>query len=189
MRASLVVVGLILSCGAAAVWGQGTSATPSPTPQTRPMSPLDAVRFLVGSWRGEGTGQPGQGSGLASFQLDLGGRVLVRRNHSEYPPTAGKPAVVHDDLMVIYPAPGTARLEAVYFDNEGHVIEYAAEASPDGQRVVFVSETEPKMPTFRLTYTKVAEGVVDVAFEIAPPGSPGAFRPYVSGRTRRASAD
>lgn len=185
MHRVLLMVGLILTCGAVAVCGQGTSVTPRAVSPTVPTSPLDGVRFLVGTWQGEGSGQPGQGNGSASFKLDLDGRVLVRRNHSEYPAAPGKPAAVHDDLMVIYPEPGTGRLEAVYFDNEGHVIEYTGEVSPDGRRVVFISEAEPTTPTFRLTYTRVGDDVVDVAFDVAPRSSPGTFKPYVSGRTRR----
>jgi hypothetical protein len=185
MRQLVVIVGLALGAGAAVVFGQGAVTAPTGAAVAVPPSPLDAVRFLAGTWRGEASGEPGRGSGSASFTFDLGGRVLVRRSHSDYPAAAGTPAAGHDDLMVIYPAPGGSGLEAMYFDNEGHVIEYAVAASVDGRRVVFTSEVEPGTPTFRLTYARVAEDVVDVTFEIAPPGAPGAFKTYVSGRTRR----
>ena len=189
MHKVIVTVGFVLGASAAAVFGQTGVATPAAAAAGTPASPLGAVSFLLGDWRGEGSGQPGRGRGATSFELDLGGRVLVRRSRSEYPAAAGKPALVHDDLMVIYAKPGGGGLEAVYFDNEGHVIEYAARVTPDGRRVVFVSAAEPAVPTFRLTYAEVADGVVDVTFEIAPPGAPGAFKPYVSGRIRRASRD
>ena len=189
MRRALVSVGLVLGVSASVVCGQGAAPTPAAVAAVKPSSPLHALQFLVGAWDGEGAGQPGRGTGATSFKLDLDGRVLVRRSHSVYPAAGGRPAVVHDDLMVIYAAPGGRGLGATYFDNEGHVIEYAAEVSPDGRRVVFLSETEPAMPTFRLTYARVGEDVVDVMFEIAPPGAPGAFKPYVSGRIRRASHD
>jgi len=156
-----------------------------PTPSAAP-SPLEPLRFLVGTWTGEGEGQPGRGSGSASFGFDLGGRVLLRRSHSEYPALGDRPAAEHDDLMVIYPAPGTGKLEAVYLDNEGHTIRYGVEVKESGNRVVLESEPRPSSPTFRLVYVRVAEGVVDVTFAIAPPGKPDSFEPYVSGRTRRA---
>ena len=89
--------------------------------------------------------------------------------------------------MVIHVVPGTRNLEADYFDNEGHVIEYTVEVSRDGQRVVLSSEPEPSSPAFRLTYERVDDDTVDVAFAIAPPGKPGAFTTHVSGRTRRAA--
>jgi hypothetical protein len=187
MHSVLVSVGLVLGASASVVGGQGVVPTPplAAVAAVKPSSPLDALRFLVGTWDGDGAGQPGRGTGATSFRLDLDGRVLVRRSHSVYPAAGGRPAVVHDDLMVIYAAPGGGGLGATYFDNEGHVIEYAAEVSPDGRRVVFLSEAEPAMPTFRLTYARVAEDLVDVTFEIAPPGSPNRFTPYVSGRVRR----
>ncbi len=192
MHRVIATVGLVLGTSASVVCGQPAVSTPAVAAAVAvatPASPLDAVSFLLGDWRGEGSGQPGSGSGVTSFKPELGGRVLVRRSRSGYPAAAGKPAVVHDDLMVIYPRPGGGGLEAVYFDNEGHVIEYTAEVFPDGRRVVFVSEAEPATPTFRLTYARVAEDVVEVVFEIAPPGVPGAFKPYLSGRIRRASRE
>jgi len=39
---------------------------------------------LAGEWAGEGTGNPGSGSGTSSFQFDLQKQALVRRSHSEY---------------------------------------------------------------------------------------------------------
>src|SRR5689334_18745322 len=45
----------------------------------------DRWQFLIGDWVGEGGGEPGQGAGAFSFRLDLEGRVLVRKNRSDYP--------------------------------------------------------------------------------------------------------
>ncbi len=114
---------------------------------------------------------------------------VTRRSYSEHPATAGKEAVVHDDLTVICPTPYAGRLEAINFDNEGHVMEYSVDVSKDGNTVVFLREAEPSVPRSRLTYSRIAEDVVDVAFEIAPPGTPAAFKPYVSGRTLCLSHD
>jgi hypothetical protein len=139
------------------------------------------VRSLVGEWRGEGSARPGEGRGTFSFRFDLGGSVLVRRDHAEYPAAGGRPAVVHDGLMVVYPQ-GSA-LAAVYFDNEGHVIRY--DVSPAAPGVVFLSEPVAGAPRYRLTYEPVARDEVMVTFEVAPPGEPPAFKTYVAGRSRR----
>lgn len=138
-------------------------------------------QFLIGDWIGEGSGQPGQGTGGFSLKPDLEGRVLVRTNWADYPATKDRPAYSHHDLMVVYPGGSAAR--AVYFDNEGHVIHYTAEIGED--RITFISGAEPKSPRFRLTYTKVAEGKVGIHFEIAPPGKPEAFAPYIDATARR----
>lgn len=139
---------------------------------------------LVGEWTGEGTGQPGNGMGTSSFQFDLQKQILVRRSHSEYPGSGGRPATIHDDLMVIYPGTGEES-RAMYFDNEGHVIEYTATWSVGGDALTFLSKPMSGAPQFRLTYKKVDAQTLSVSFEIAAPGQVAAFKPYVSGELKR----
>jgi len=143
----------------------------------------DRWQFLMGEWVGEGGGEPGQGTGSFSFKPELEGRILVRKNRSDYPATKDRPAVSHQDLMVVYP--GSPTPHAIYFDNEGHVIHYAADFQAGG--VVFTSEAQASAPRFRLTYTKLAADKVGIRFEIAPPGKPDAFVPYVEAVARRKS--
>jgi hypothetical protein len=150
--------------------------------------PWGPYRCLLGEWEGEGSGQPGKGSGGFTFALDLSGKVLVRRNHSEYPAAGGRPAVVHDDLMVVYPEASGKTLKAEYFDNEGHVIHYTVTAGDDGKTLTFVSGAAAPGPRFRLTYTKVEADRVGIKFEIAPPGKPDGFRTYLEGKARKKSA-
>jgi hypothetical protein len=135
---------------------------------------------LIGEWKGEGP--TGAGSGACGFRYDLSGNVIVRTNHAEL---TGRTAA-HDDLMVIYPGTGPGKVSAMYFDNEGHVIEYAGEWSAAGDSLTFVSKPGPG-PQFRLTYKKVNAETWTVNFEMAPPGQPGAFKPYTSGKLRRNS--
>jgi hypothetical protein len=142
-------------------------------------------KFLLGQWVGEGSGQPGQGSGGFSFVLDLQGKVLVRKNHADYPATKDRPAFSHDDLMVIYHEAGPPAARAIYFDNEGHVIQYDASFSEDGTTWVFLSDAAPSAPRYRLTYTKEKNGMLGIKFEIAPPGKPNAFSTYIEARARR----
>jgi len=139
---------------------------------------------LVGEWAGEGTGNPGNGAGTSSFQFDLQKQVLVRRSHSEYPAAGNRPATVHDDLMVIYPGSGEES-RAIYFDNEGHAIEYTATWTSGAETLTFLSKPTAGAPQFRLIYKKVDAQTLTVAFEMAPPGQAGAFKPYVSGRLKR----
>ena len=145
-----------------------------------------AVQYLVGDWTGEGSGTPGQGSGSFSFQPDLQGKILVRKNRAEYPATKDRAAFVHDDLMVVYrdtPEPG---MHAIYFDSEGHTIRYGVETPSNGGEVVFVSAAEPSAPRYRLTYTRVDQDRVKIKFEIAPPGKPDQFAAYIEAGARRA---
>jgi hypothetical protein len=141
--------------------------------------------FLAGDWVGEGSGEPGKGSGEFSFAWDLQKKVLVRRNRAELPAAQGRPAAVHEDIMVIYPGEPGGPHKAIYFDSESHVIEYVATVSDDKQMLTFLSGAIPSAPRFRLTYTKKDDDSVVIKFEIAPPGMPEGFKPYLEGKARR----
>jgi hypothetical protein len=148
----------------------------------------EPFRFLVGDWTGEGGGEPGKGSGQFSFAWDLGGKVLVRRNRADFPAAGGRPAFTHEDLMVVYRADRGNPSKAIYFDNEGHVINYAIAFSDDKRTLTFLSDAAPAAPRFRLTYTKGEEHSMGIKFEIAPPGKPDGFKTYLEGNARRQKA-
>jgi hypothetical protein len=145
--------------------------------------PWAPYRWLIGDWVGEGTGGPGQGSGGFTFALELQDKVIVRKNHADYPAQGSRPAFRHDDLMVIErPEQGTAK--ATYWDSEGHVIHYRLSPSADGT-ATFLSDTSERGPRYRLAYTRGDALTVAIKFEIAPPGKPEAFKTYIEARARR----
>jgi hypothetical protein len=140
--------------------------------------------FLMGDWVGTGTGKPGEGIGGFSFRPELDGRILVRKNRVEYPARDGSGAgTVHEDLLMVYPAPGGPGSKAIYFDNEGHTILYRVALSPTGPSVVFESEGAAGEPRFRLSYEVSAAGDLVIIFSIAPPEED--FRVYTRGTARR----
>ena len=139
------------------------------------------AQFLVGHWTGEGTGQPGNGSGAFSFAADLAGHVLVRKSFADYPAADGKPAFRHDDLMVVYRDESSHGLQAIYFDSEGHVIRYTV--SPAGQGVVFLSDGAVNQVRYRMTYTPAGKDSLKIKFEIAAPGKE--FTTYIEAAARR----
>jgi hypothetical protein len=153
-----------------------TPAAASP-PAADPLAPL---KPLLGEWAGDPMAGPGQPTlALASFALDLDGKILVRRNHVEFPPGPGaKKGAVHEDLLVVW-AEGNG-LRASYFDNEGHVIQYRV--TVEGPRLVFESAGAGPGPRFRLEYTPQGDAWM-VAFSMAQPG--GAFTPYQAGTMHR----
>lgn len=59
----------------------------------QPVSRQDwsSLRFLLGDWIGEGSGNPGQGTGSFTFAFDLDEKILIRRNHMEYPENKRSP--------------------------------------------------------------------------------------------------
>jgi hypothetical protein len=155
--------------------------------ETKPSKdPWAPWQFLIGEWSAEGGGKPGQAtSGGFSFATQLEGKVLVRKSWSDYPASGNRPAYHHEDLMIVYPDSAGKPARAVYFDNEGHVINYGAELSSDGDLITLVSEPVASQPRFRLTYKKSQVDAVAMKFEIAPPGKPEAFSTYVEGSSHR----
>jgi hypothetical protein len=141
--------------------------------------------FLLGEWIGEGSGKPGEATGGFSFSFDLEKKILVRKNYANYPATKEKPAYSHTDLMIIYQEAASNVTRAIYFDNEGHVINYAVAFSNDNTRLVFTSEPSASAPRFRFTYYKSTDGRLAFEFELAPPGKPDAFSKYVQGLAHR----
>lgn len=145
------------------------------------ITPQQSWDRLMGTWTGEGSGNPGQGSGTFTFAYNLDSNVIVRTSHSEYPAFGTKPAVIHDDLMIIYPGNGKDFERAVYFDNERHVINYRITYADKG--IILTSEKMPNTPVFRLTYTFSENGKVQTRFEMSQDGEQ--FFTYIEGSSSR----
>jgi hypothetical protein len=140
---------------------------------------LARLSFLLGEWQAEGGGKPGEASGGFTFSASLQGRAIVRTNSAEYPATPARPASRHDDLMVLYAAEGSSDVRADYYDSEGHVIRYVVQPGGENE-VTLLSEASAGAPRFRLSYKLAAGGKLAGRFEVAPPGKPEAFSPYLS---------
>jgi hypothetical protein len=154
----------------------GTTAAPAQGP---PGDPFSALRFLLGEWVPDSPASAP--AGHFEFTSDVQGKVMIRRNHADYPAAKPKPAVNHDDLMVFY-REGDVR--AVYMDSEGHVIHYTMEAKAPGA-VTFVSETVPGTPWFRLSYKKLPDGRLSGKLELAQPGTTKEFKTYLEWTAKR----
>lgn len=141
----------------------------------------DKWDWLLGEWKGEGSGQPGQGGGTFSFNFDLDKKIIVRKSHSEYPPSENRPALVHNDLMIVYPDFQGMPAKAIYFDNEGHTINYSITYSE--KCIVFLSEKSSNAPIFRLTYTLLDNRTVNTKFEMSQDGEN--FMTYVEGVSKK----
>lgn len=133
--------------------------------------------WLLGEWKGEGSGQPGQGGGTFSFNFDLDKNIIVRKSHSEYPASQNRPAVVHNDLMIVYPDFQGIPLKAIYFDNEGHTINYSITYTE--KSIVLLSDQVTNVPFFRLTYTLLDNSTVNTKFEMSQDGE--VFITYIEG--------
>jgi hypothetical protein len=137
--------------------------------------------WLMGEWKGEGSGQPGDGGGTFSFKNELDGKILVRKSHSEYPASGNRPATVHDDLMIVSLDLNGKPTKAIYFDNEGHTINYNIEYR--AASIIMTSEKLSNSPIFRLTYSLLANQMVNTKFEMSQDGEK--FVPYVEGKSKK----
>lgn len=162
-----------------------TSATQSPPPQAQEQDPWAPFEFLIGSWSALASGQPGEAiSGSTTFSFGLDKKVLIRNNRAEYAAKPGEKAgLVHEDLLIVYRQPGESQFRAVYFDNEGHIINYTIAFPGKQVAVVFETENNQKSPRFRLIYEAGEDGVLSVDFLVAPPG--GELKFYVKGILKR----
>ncbi|TSC34229.1 hypothetical protein [Corallococcus sp. Z5C101001] len=178
MRTFVVGASVLLSLSGCATTGtqRPVEAHAAPAKVVELAGALKPFAFLLGTWDAAGGGTPGASAGTFTFQPDVQGQVLVRRNESS------TPAGIHEDLMVLYLATPDA-VRASYFDNEGHVLQYAAHAEASPASAEFVTDEGRGGPRFRLSYRLNADGTLNVKFEIAPPGAE--FRTYLEGTARR----
>lgn len=141
----------------------------------------DKWSWLLGEWKGEGNGQPGQGGGTFTFKYDLDKKIIERKSHSEYPASGNKPKTVHDDLMIIYTDMSGNPSKAIYFDNEGHVINYNVTSSD--RSIIMTSEKAGAIPVFRLTYSDLGSKSINTKFEMSQDGEK--FMTYIEGKSKK----
>jgi hypothetical protein len=142
-----------------------------PTAQTPAKAdPWLSLRFLLGSWQAKTTGGVAQAQAAAAytFRLELRDHILARHSRTGACASPDDFDCQHSDLLYIYPAATGQTLEAIYFDNEGHVIHYAVTIPKPGT-VVFLSDPAQPGPQYRLSYTFL-NGVMSGQFELQMPG-------------------
>jgi hypothetical protein len=134
--------------------------------------PWIGVRFLVGSWESKTTGGVVQAKSSAgySFRLELREHILARHSRSGACLAPDDFDCQHSDLLYLYPAANGGALQAIFFDNEGHVIHYDV-TKPAPNSVVFVSDPAQPGPQYRLSY-ELVDGALSGKFELKMPGQP-----------------
>jgi hypothetical protein len=137
---------------------------------TIPPDPWLGVRFLVGSWESKTTGGIAQAKASAgyAFRLELREHILARHSRSGACNAPDDFDCQHSDLLYLYPNPNGSALQAIFFDNEGHVIRYDV-STPAPNSVVFISDPAQPGPQYRLSYELVS-GVLSGKFELKMPG-------------------
>jgi hypothetical protein len=145
------------------------------------------LRFLLGSWRGDQSGQPGQGTAERTYQFILNDRFLQETNTSTYPPQEkNKKGEVHRHMSLISYDAARKRFVFRQFHTEGFVNTYVQEPVTDPKKIVFVTEAIENVPPgyrARETYTMLGNDEFTERFEMAEPGK--AFELYSEAHLKR----
>ena len=127
--------------------------------QTAPSyNPFQSLSFLEGTWDAKTNGSSGvDANGKYTFTMELRNHVMAR--HMVSKDSCKGPENYdcnHNDLLYFYPDGPEHSLEAIYFDNEGHVIKYSV-STPTPTTAVFLSDGSQPGPQFRLLYERKAD--------------------------------
>jgi hypothetical protein len=149
---------------AALFWLPMSAQTPATSPD-----PFRALKFLEGTWDANVENNAAvKESGRYTFDRELDGHILARHSTNDRNCTAPQNFdCQHSDMLYIYPSDSGQGLEAIYFDNEGHVIHYDV-STPKPDLAVFLSPPSHG-PEFRLTYELVG-AVMTGRFQMLMPG-------------------
>ena len=132
------------------------------------------LRFLLGSWDGTSSGQPGNGTGTREYRLVLGDKFIEVRNRTTYPPQDKNPkGELHEDVAFISFDRNRKVFVLRQFHTEGFVNTYAAPPPSSRDPVVFTSEAIENIPVgwrARETYRVVSDDERLEIFELAEPG-------------------
>jgi len=114
-------------------------------------------------------------------------RILVCRNHAEYPPAAGKPAYVRDDLMVTYREVKPTATKAAYFDSAGYTrATPSPRALPARRHSRAMSSRASRAIACRILCCPTDASTTTI--EVSPAGKKDAFGPYLQWTSKRVAA-
>jgi hypothetical protein len=155
----------LISLGILFVATLGLRAQSAPT-----KDPFQSLSFLQGTWEAKTSGSSGVNSiGKYSFELELRKHIMARQavsNESCKGPESFDCS--HSDLLYIFPGGPDQALQAIYFDNEGHVIKYQV-STPTPTTAVFLSDGSQPGPQFQLVYERKGD-VMSGKFQMRMPG-------------------
>lgn len=144
------------------------------TPSEVPRKPMgEPLSVFVGRWTGAAEGEPGRGTSERSYEYTLGGKFLLVKNRSVYPPQEKNPkGETHEDVDYFSYDAQRKRLVLRQFHVEGFVNQYVEEPGTAG-RLVFVSEAIENIPAgwrARESYVFDGRDRFTETFELAEPG-------------------
>ncbi len=136
------------------------------------------LKPFIGTWTGNGEGEPGKGKYERTYQFTSGKNFIEIRNKSTYPPSAanGNKAEVHEDIGYFSYDKSRKKFKLRQFHTEGFVNEYVLDSiAPDKKTIVFITEAIENIPAgwrAKETYRILNENEIEETFELAEPNKP-----------------
>jgi hypothetical protein len=139
--------------------------------------PYGSVRFLLGTWAGTASGEPGSGTAQRTYSFVLGDKFIQERNQTTYPPQdRNKAGEVHEHWSLIGYDKARKLLTFRQFHQEGFVATYVLNAAASTPiKVVFDSEQLENIGASwraRETYEIVSANEFTETFELSESGKP-----------------
>ena len=159
------------------LYGASISAQ-NPSAASSAGDPWKSLQFLVGTWEAktQGGSAGAASSGTYTFQLELRSHVLARHSINSGCKGPADFDCEHGDLLYVYEEPVGRALKAIYFDNEGHVINYEV-TTPAPNTAILLSPASQPGPQFRLVY-ELKGRVMLGKFQMRMPGQSD-FKSYL----------
>jgi len=139
-------------------------------------SPFDNVGFILGEWKGAGSGFGNEKSSIEScFHLIMDGKYIEVKNESNFEPTEQKPdGEYHIDKGFVSYDESRKLLVYRQFNNEGYVNQYVLNDSlSNASLLIFETETiENFIPggKARWTIKKISNAEIETTFDVLFPG-------------------
>jgi hypothetical protein len=132
------------------------------------------LKPFIGTWAGEGGGEPGKGHYERTYQFILNKNFIEIRNKSTYPPSANNPkGEVHEDIGYFSYDKARKKFKLRQFHIEAFVNTFVLDSiSADKKTIVFISEDIENIPKgyrAKETYRLISETEIEETFEIAEP--------------------
>jgi hypothetical protein len=147
------------------------SATTTPSPMN---DRWGRVRFLLGTWEGTATGQPGKGTVQRTYELVLDGQFIEERNTSRYEAKAGQKPEIHEHRGFMSYDKTRKTFMLRHFHEEGFVNLYALNTDKSmAEYLIFDSvafENFSNEWKARESYEVISPDEFVEIFELAEPG-------------------
>ena len=132
------------------------------------------VRFMLGEWRGEASGEPGKGTVARTYEMVLGDKFIEEHNTSRYEAKPGREPEIHHHRGFFSYDKARKTLMLRHFHEEGFVNLYALDGEKStATKLVFESVNFENFSNdwkARETYEVISPDEFIETFELAEPG-------------------